>query len=112
MHPSGHSGLLGEVGYLLAELAARPHRLGHQLPAFHDGAFVVRADAVVATAPRAKRAVSRLPVVGSDQCASKRVLKCSLRVSMLTWRNLCKLRPDPFCVEATPAAAGNHFPVQ
>jgi hypothetical protein len=37
MHPSGHSGLLGEVGYLLA--------------AFHDGAFVVRADAVVATVP-------------------------------------------------------------
>ena len=51
MHPSGHSGLLGEVSYLLAELAARTHRLGHQLPAFHDGAFVVRADAVVATVP-------------------------------------------------------------
>ena len=51
MHPSGHSGPLGEVGYLLPELAARPHQLGHQLPAFHDGAFVVRADAVVATVP-------------------------------------------------------------
>ena len=51
MHPSGHSGLLGEVGHLLAELAARPYRLGHQVLAFHDGAFVVRADAVVATVP-------------------------------------------------------------